>query len=444
MLASTLRKWSVVHKWTSLICTLFLLMLCITGLPLIFRHEIDAMLDGGPAKPTRSEQAAPASLDIAAGNAQRALPGQFIQAFFWDHDDPTELSFVLAPTPGAHPTQNRTLRVDAMSGEVMSEAKTRERFTYFLLRLHTDLFLGLYGKLFLGVMGLLFVVATVSGVVIYGVSMRKLSFGTMRFDRSTLLRWLDLHNLLGIVTVAWVMVVGITGVINTGADLVIKAWQNGQLVEMVGSVKNRPRPQVLASVQSAVDTAQATIPSMKPFFVAYPGSLFSSQSHYIVFMHGNAPLTARLLTPVMIDAMDGRFVDSRSLPWYVSTVLLSQPLHFGDYGGLPLKIVWAVMDIAAIAILISGLYLWIARRGRRLASREARTEAGAIRHRIDLRAVYRIPIWLMVVSLLGLVVALVGDGIWNIVGWLSLALPIFVVALKYRHARKPHPRAPGP
>jgi len=37
----SLRRWGLVHKWTSLICTLFLLMLCITGLPLIFRDEID-------------------------------------------------------------------------------------------------------------------------------------------------------------------------------------------------------------------------------------------------------------------------------------------------------------------------------------------------------------------------------------------------------------------
>ena len=38
------RKWSWVHKWTSLICTLFLLMLCVTGLPLIFHQEIDHLL----------------------------------------------------------------------------------------------------------------------------------------------------------------------------------------------------------------------------------------------------------------------------------------------------------------------------------------------------------------------------------------------------------------
>jgi len=365
MQARTVRNWMLVHTWTSLVCTVFLLILCISGLPLIFHHEIDDLYEGKPVREAQSASKPPASLDLSAANAQRQIPGYFIQAFFWNHDDPTELSFAMGPAPGSHPTLNRTLKVDAISGEVISEPKTRERLTYFLLRIHTDLFVGLYGKLFLGVMGLLFLAATVSGIVVYGVTMRKLPFGTVRRHRSPLARWLDVHNLLGAVTIAWVLVVGATGVINTWADLVIKAWQNGQLVDMVGPFRDRARPETLASVEQAVATARLKIPSMIPFFVAYPGSMFSSQSHYIVFMRGDTPLTARLLTPVMIDALDGCFTDSGSLPWYVSAVLLSQPLHFGDYGGLPLKIVWALMDIAAIVILLSGLYLWAVRRAPR-------------------------------------------------------------------------------
>jgi uncharacterized iron-regulated membrane protein len=67
----------------------------------------------------------------------------------------------------------------------------------------------------------------------------------------------------------------------------------------------------------------------------------------------------------MIDAVDGSFTDSRSLPWYVSMVLLSQPLHFGDYGGLPLKVIWAALDGVTIVVIGSGLYLWLARRRKR-------------------------------------------------------------------------------
>lgn len=34
------------------------------------------------------------------------------------------------------------------------------------------------------------------------------------FRRGRRTRWLDIHNLLGIVTVCWILVVGVTGAIN--------------------------------------------------------------------------------------------------------------------------------------------------------------------------------------------------------------------------------------
>jgi len=45
----------------------------------------------------------------------------------------------------------------------------------------------------------------------------------------------------------------------------------------------------------------------------------------------------------------------------MSVLLLSQPLHFGDYGGLPLKLLWALLDLATITVLVSGLVLWVRR-----------------------------------------------------------------------------------
>jgi uncharacterized iron-regulated membrane protein len=98
-----------------------------------------------------------------------------------------------------------------------------------ILQLHVDMFAGLPGKLFLGFMGLLFVIAIVSGGVVYGPFMRKLDFGTVRKHKARRLKWLDLHNLLGIVTLTWALVVGATGVINTWADLVIQLWRFDQL-----------------------------------------------------------------------------------------------------------------------------------------------------------------------------------------------------------------------
>jgi hypothetical protein len=41
---------------------------------------------------------------------------------------------------------------------------------------------------------------------------------------------------------------------------------------------------------------------MQPSFVAFPGTILSSKSHYTVFLRGNTPVTSRLLKPAPIDA----------------------------------------------------------------------------------------------------------------------------------------------
>lgn len=48
MRRSAIRARYWVHNWSSIVCTGFLLMLCATGLPLIFHDEIDALM-GLPA-----------------------------------------------------------------------------------------------------------------------------------------------------------------------------------------------------------------------------------------------------------------------------------------------------------------------------------------------------------------------------------------------------------
>jgi len=114
-------------------------------------------------------------------------------------------------------------------------------------------------------------------------------------------------------------------------------------------------------------------------FVAFPGGGFSTDFHYAIFLHGNSAVTEHLIAPVLVDAQTGEFAGLREMPWYVKMLSLSQPLHFGDYGGLPLKILWALLDIATIVVLVSGLYLWIARRrsSRRPLLAAAATRQGA-------------------------------------------------------------------
>ena len=362
MTGKALRRWSWVHKWSSLVSTIFLLMLCITGLPLIFKAEIDRYL-GAESVVVGSTDDVRASTDaiIAAGKAKR--PDDHVQFVVWDREEPNVIILNMAPTRTATPENNVNVRVDARTALVIEGDASAGRLTSILLKLHTEMFAGMAGKLFLGLMSVLFLAALISGVVIYGPFMRKLDFGQVRRDRSKRIKWLDLHNLLGIAALSWMLVVGATGVMNAWADLLIQLWQYDQLGEMIGPYKDRPHPPTTAPVEVVVAKARETLPNMVPYFVAMPGSLLTSDSHFAVFMRGESPLTERLLQPVLIDASTGELTATREMAWYISALLLSQPLHFGDYGGLPLKILWAILDVIAIFVLGSGLYLWIKRRG---------------------------------------------------------------------------------
>jgi uncharacterized iron-regulated membrane protein len=356
-----LKAWAWVHKWSSLVCTVFMLLLCLTGLPLIFMHEIGHLLGTEVEAPAMPAGTPMASMDDVVAAARTVDPRMQPQFLFRDEDETDLWMVTLGPSAQAV-EGNRTVAVDARTARVLAEPKFDEGVMYVLFRLHVDLFAGLAGKLFLGLMGLLLVVTIVSGVVLYAPFMRKLDFGTVRRGRSTRVKWLDLHNLLGVVTVAWALVVGATGVINTWADLVLKLWQVDQLAQMVAPYQGQPAPAAPGSLEQAMRAAQAREPDMKAGFVAYPGTFYSSPHHYGVFMRGSEPLTSRLFKPVLVDTQTAQVTDSRNLPWYAAALLLSQPLHFGDYGGMPLKVIWALLDLITIIVLGSGLYLWWARR----------------------------------------------------------------------------------
>jgi uncharacterized iron-regulated membrane protein len=359
MTPTNVRRWAWVHKWSSLVCTVFMLLLCITGLPLIYHHEIDHALGNAIEAPEMAATAPKASMDdvIAAGKA--LYPNKIPMYLSQEADEPA----IWYLTVGDNPTDEKfkSIAVDARTAKVLGEPSFEGTFLGVMFHLHVDLYAGLWGKLFLGFMGLLLVIAIISGVVLYAPFMRKLEFGEVRRERGPRVKWLDLHNMLGIVTLTWALVVGATGMINTWADLMLKYWQYTEMAEMVAPYKGLPPPTQMGSMQKSLDNAIAAEPGMKIGFVAFPGTPFTSAHHYGIFMRGNEAFSSRLYKPVLIDAQTTEITDRRNLPWYLTGLLISQPLHFGDYGGAWMQFLWAVLDVITIFVLGSGLYLWLKR-----------------------------------------------------------------------------------
>lgn len=357
MTQKSIRIWAWLHKWTSLVCTAFMLLLCLTGLPLIFSHEIHDLTGDHIATPEIAHTGPMASMDTLLETAKAVNPGLVPLYMYRDDDEPLQWTVSMAKTPTSD-SGFKYVVMDARTAQVLGEPPAEQGFMYVVFKLHVDLFAGLPGMLFLGLMGFLLVIAIISGVVLYAPFMRKLPFGEIRHQRGEKLKRLDVHNMLGIVTLSWFFVVGATGVINAWSDLLVKYWQFDQMSQMIAPYKNLPPPTRFASLQQSLDVAKQTEPDMQLGFIAFPGTAYTSQHHYGIFMRGDTPLTKRLFKPVLVDAQNATLTDSRPLPWYLVALLVSQPLHFGDYGGTTLKWIWALLDVLSIIVLWTGLKLW--------------------------------------------------------------------------------------
>jgi uncharacterized iron-regulated membrane protein len=334
-------------------------MLCVTGLPLIFHDEIDAGLNPdawAPAHPDGPYLSYDEIRDIALSHR----PGEVPIFMSFDIERPV-VNVTTGPVANAPVSDMHFASFDRTSGDLVPPSSVGSSVMEFFLQLHTDMFLGLPGMFFLGAMGLVFIISLVSGVVLYAPFMRKLAFGEVRRSRSSQIKWLDYHNLLGIVATGWLFVVGLTGTINTLEGPIIDTWREGELSVLLERRDSDIAVKGTSSLDAAIASASLAAPAMELQFVAFPGSDFSTHAHYAIFFHGRRPLTERIITPVLVNAQDGTFEGLREMPWYVKALSLSRPLHFGDYGGIVLKVLWALFDIITIIILVSGLYLLIAK-----------------------------------------------------------------------------------
>ena len=69
--ARSLRVWTWLHTWSSLVCTLFMLLLCLTGLPLIFHHEIEHLTGDAVELPALQHGGPPATFDAVLQAARQ-------------------------------------------------------------------------------------------------------------------------------------------------------------------------------------------------------------------------------------------------------------------------------------------------------------------------------------------------------------------------------------
>ena len=360
---ASIRRWTTLHRWSSLFCTANLLFLCVTGLLLIFHPEIDAMLGSMPEIRQEGREMLPPGQLVEV--AREARPGWSPAVYSEDEDHPGRVYVSMLP-PGVQDLgQSKTVILDGFTGKA-TDVKLDQTFSMIVLNLHANLFAGFIGELFLALVGIAFFVALISGVVIYAPFMRSFLYGMIRRERGARLFQLDLHNLVGISTLAWCCVVCFTGIVLELGKPLLMIYQNQDLAAMTAPFKDRPAPERIVPLDQAIETARRAWPGHRMQFAVFPGTPLTGEHHFTLFMAAESGLAKRVPKLTLVDAATAELTVASDAPWYIQALFVSGPLHFGDYAGTPLRIIWAVFTILTIILCISGLYLFIAKlRGRR-------------------------------------------------------------------------------
>lgn len=419
------------HRRLGLFLLIHLLILIGTGSVLIFRHELEGITRKQSSAPNKEAASAsvssPLPYQAIIDQITQQYPNDRLLSFFVDENDPNYLQVRLGINGSKKFRGARKIQLDRY-GKIITTTHQAEANTLLeqLLILHREFFLGSFGKIYVGFIGLLFLLSLISGLIIYGPLMKKLYFGLLRGGWKSLYRWSDLHKFLGVATFAWCFLIAISGVFLAFSSQLLKIYQYTELKKIETKYHGTTANDQTVSLDAALQEALLQTEKLDFAFVAFPDNEFTTANHYLFFMKGKTPLTEKLRTLVLVDAASGQVVEVRKLPWYLKAVLLSEPLHFGDYGGWPLKIIWLIFALISLSLPISGFILYL-QRNEWLPSEKhfnlmpliRKTPLGLAR-----RKPYLLPALFALVILLGMVVALVLDSPWDILAWVLLALPL--------------------
>ncbi len=367
------RKLLAIHRYAGLIVSLNFVVLALTGLILVFHEEIDDALGVVPPVAAQGDVIPFArTIDIAHAAKPAANPIYVFQ----DPEKYPGMVFVGLAENSHQIADSKPVIVDLHGeGRAVDGVDFDNNFTTVVLKIHAELFAGMAGRLFLGVVALAIVASLVTGAIVYGPTMRRFSFGLLRRDRSLRTLLADVHKLVGAATFGWNLVVASTGALLSVGTLIIQFYAMTELKAMTASFADRPNVTDYATLDHAIANAERAVPGRQWSMVALPGSDLASPQHYTVLLHGGKGIEEHVLSLAMVDAARPDDVTPKELPWFIKAVLLSEPLHFGNYGGLPLKIVWSAFTVLTLGLSASGVWVFFAGRKKRKAA-VAAEEAG--------------------------------------------------------------------
>lgn len=423
---SLFRTFYKLHVYLGIFVAVHFAVFALTGLVLLFKDELQGETKEAVVLADKGEIANAYALILK--EIQKEYPNDRVLALFPDDTNANIINARVGIDGSTKLRGARRLSFNMLQNvQTHEEAAGESKVFEWLLALHREMFLGSVGKIYVGFVGLAYVFMLISGFFIYGNFMKGRSFGEIRSGK--IFRLTDLHKFIGMLSFGWGLIVGMSGVFLAFNGLLIKLFLYGSLAHLSEQYRDH-RSETAADapfvevVKSALNAKSDAVIS----YISFPDTEFGIPGHYLFLVNGTDRFSERLSDLLVINAKTAALTEIVELPLYLKLVLLSEPLHFGDYGGIFLKVLWAVFSLCSLAVAGLGLVSFFLKRRKRRET-EQRSENRKPRNLelpISLPG-YGAPVFCGVFSLTGIVGTLFAEGVVAKVALGALLIPLIVL-----------------
>ena len=423
----TVRKGLDAHSAIGLVCCALLYLICATGTAVVLYEEWQ-----------RFEQPdAPEMTGIAPAAVQQGIEN--VLAAESDRDTTTHL-YVHMPTEALPrttiTTDTQAFHVDADGAIVVPEENA---WAEFLLALHYRLNLpAVYGMTLVGAFGAMIVALSISGIVAHPRIFRD-AF-RLRARRRDDVATVDWHNRLAVWSLPFALAIALTGAMIglfyvSGGSMAASAYggdSEAAIAPIFGAEAEADlTPAPVADAVPALTYMAREYPDVTPYYVILHDPRTAGQHVQIVGEHERRLIFGEYYafgpqgefhgTAGMADGTVGQQLAASTYN-----------LHFGNYGGLPVKIAYIVFGLALTVVVATGTFIWLNKRARqgRPAPRLAAAWWGIV---------YGVPVALVATFIARLAIG--NTAPFVALFWSVLALTIGVALLRKRNSGT---RAAGP
>jgi uncharacterized iron-regulated membrane protein len=228
-------------------------------------------------------------------------------------------------------------------------------FMSWLSTFHNSFHLKKKGEWLLGFFGVIFLISITTGIILY----RKNIVSVLLFKRK-MFRKANLHQLIGVYALLFNLMIGITGV-----------WMQRYVFKKEFYAAEQPYTPVIKpshplffNIDSALQDAHKQYPAFTGYII-----YFTSSKKGKTAVYGSQSTNSFIHSKKFADVL---FLDSagnvaktafvNEIPANNRYDIINSQVHFGRYGGLPVKLVYSLFGLTGGLLSITGFLLWVRRK----------------------------------------------------------------------------------